>query len=91
MSNVKWQVVGTSLNNVIKEYPLKAQAVAWCWLNGFVIDMGRYGYHLDGRVEIRKCNESDNINLFSSERFRQSIASEYKNIQSGNQSTWRRI
>lgn len=43
-----------------KEYPYKLQAYIWCWLNGFVVNMGRYGYRLDGRVIIEEIKNENN-------------------------------
>ena len=51
---MSWLVIGGSDNlfMILKEYPYRSQAVAWCWLNGYVNSFGRHGYRLDGRVRI---------------------------------------
>ena len=44
--------------NIVKVYPFKLQAYIWCWMNGYVIKAGRYGYFLNGEVEIIEvCND----------------------------------
>ena len=46
---------------LIKTYPYKLQAYTWCWLNGFVVKAGRYGYWLNDRVEIKEvCDDGNN-------------------------------
>ena len=45
-------------DRIIKEYPLKAQAVMWCWLNRYVINNYRYGFGLDSRIKIVKGGEN---------------------------------
>ena len=52
---MSWVVLGgesPNLKMILKEYPYRAQAVAWCWLNGYVNFCGRHGYKLDERVRI---------------------------------------
>ena len=41
---------------MVKEYPFKLQAYIWCWLNGYVMTMGGYGYFLNSEVEIKEVN-----------------------------------
>ena len=53
----KYQVWTKGKMGLVKEYPFKLQAYIWCWLNGYVINVGRYGYALDGRVEIQEVEE----------------------------------
>lgn len=48
---------GKDCMGLVKTYPLKLQAYIWCWLNGYVVNAGRYGYWLDGRVEIKEVKE----------------------------------
>ena len=37
-----------------KEYPYKIQAKIWCWLKGYVINMGKHGYSLDKKIKIQE-------------------------------------
>lgn len=46
-----WQV-WTKKDGLIREYPLKLQAYIWCWLNGYVVNAGRYGYWLVDNVKV---------------------------------------
>lgn len=57
MSKYQIWIKGKEDMGLVKEYPFKLQAYIWCWLNGYVISMGRYGYALNGRVEIQEVEE----------------------------------
>ena len=57
MSKYQVWTKGKGKMGLVKEYPFKLQAYIWCWLNGYVINVGRYGYALDGRVEIQEVEE----------------------------------
>ena len=53
---MKYQVwiKGDELTGLVKTYPFKIQAYIWCWLNGYVVNAGRYGYWLVDKVEIKE-------------------------------------
>lgn len=51
-----FQVLATGTDKrfweVKKEYKYRSQAVAWCWLHGYVVSVGRYGCQLNGNAVI---------------------------------------
>lgn len=52
---MSWQV-WTSNNRGVwkcaKSYPYRIQAVIWCYMHGYAINMGRYGQALNNNVKI---------------------------------------
>lgn len=51
---MSWQIWKSNdgIWRCVKYYPFRIQAVIWCYLNGYVNDMGRYGLALDDRIKI---------------------------------------